>query len=76
MTWSVQSEFGILCPTCEGHTLRIYHTQHKDGLIQRYRLCYNCGCRFETQEKITRTLREQVNNKHANRIPKRSSRLR
>lgn len=52
-------EFGLLCPQCESHKIRVYDSRPKNGTVERLRYCFDCHCRFATHEKFVRICRHQ-----------------
>lgn len=51
----------LICPNCKNKTLQTYKTNSLEakgvGVILRYRKCTQCGCNYQTIEKI-----KEVNN--------------
>ena len=51
----------LICPNCKNKTLQTYKTNSLSfqgvGIILRYRKCTQCGCNYQTIEKI-----KEVNN--------------
>lgn len=50
-------EFGLLCPVCEGHHLRVYDVRSVAGELRRWRECLDCGSRFRTIETVAKIIR-------------------
>lgn len=46
----------LICPNCKQKTLQTYKTNSLEakgvGIILRYRKCTQCGCNYQTIEKI------------------------
>lgn len=46
----------LICPKCKSKSLQAYKTNSLEcrgaGVILRYRRCTNCGCSYQTIERI------------------------
>lgn len=57
----------LICPKCKSKSLQAYKTNSLEcrgaGVILRYRRCTNCGCSYQTIERIKEDTDEESTEK-------------